>query len=153
MSDRYPGTTSPALERRFKALRNELQTGVTQVVREAARQVSRQTIVISEDLDAHLAAANPHPQYATDAGIASALAALVLLGLADVDGAGITDGDALVYEGGTFVPGVAGRPGITYRAIPESVRVEVGAGEQYLVFQELTVDGELFVDGGEVVVI
>ncbi len=48
---------------------------------------------------------------------------------------------------------VSGRPGITYRTIPSGVTVEVNAGEQYLVFQELVVEGELFIDGGEVVVL
>lgn len=47
----------------------------------------------------------------------------------------------------------AERPWTTYRTIPEGVTVDVAAGEQYLVFQELVVDGELILDGGEVVVL
>jgi hypothetical protein len=153
MSDRYPGTTNPALERRFKALRSEIQSSVTQIVREAVRTAGRQTIATSEDLAAHIAAANPYPQYATNTGLAAALAALTLLGLSDVDGTGIADGDVLIYDGTMFVPGSAGRPGITYRTIPTGVRVDVAEGEQYLVFQELVIEGEFILDGGELVVL
>ena len=47
----------------------------------------------------------------------------------------------------------AGRVGITYRTIPDDEVVSVFGGEQYLVFQELVVEGELIIDGGEVVVL
>lgn len=151
--DRYPGTTNPAVERRFKALRQELQSLITRSTGTVQASAERRTILVSEDLSAHIAASDPHPQYTTSPELAAALAALALLDLVDVDGTGIADGDALVYQAGTFVPGVAGRPGITYRTIPAGVTVDVFAGEQYLVFQELVIEGELNVDGGEVVIL
>lgn len=157
MSDRYPGTTSPAIERRFKALREELRAYAARTASGAQQAAERRSIVVSEDLSQHIAAADPHPQYQTSAEVSAAISAatalLTLLGLADVDGTGIEDGDALIYQAGTFVPGATGRPGITYRTIPEGVTVEVLAGEQYLVAHELVVEGELVADDGEVVIL
>jgi hypothetical protein len=45
------------------------------------------------------------------------------------------------------------RPWITYRQIPEETSITVGLGEQYLVYDELVVDGEIILDGGEIVVL
>jgi hypothetical protein len=153
VSDRYPGTTNPAIERRFKALAAELARTLAASVGQASQAAERRVIVVSEDLAAHLSASDPHPQYTSAAELAAALAALTLMGLADASLSGIEDGQTLIYDGGTFVPGVSSRPGITYRTIPAGVRVEVLAGEQYIVYDELVIDGELFIDGGEVVVL
>lgn len=45
------------------------------------------------------------------------------------------------------------RPWITYRHVPEAKSITVGAGEQYLVYDELVIDGEVILDGGEIVVL
>jgi len=81
---------------------------------------------------------------------------ILLTGLADVDMGGAETGHVLAWndELGIFTATPSsGRPGITYRTIPEDVTVEVRDGEQYLVFQELTIEGELNLDGGELVVL
>lgn len=63
----------------------------------------------------------------------------------------ITDLDKYTQAEVDALIAAASRPGITYRTIPDGVTVEVFAGEQYLVFQELTVEGELILEGELVV--
>jgi hypothetical protein len=69
---------------------------------------------------------------------------------AEVD---ITDLDKYTQaEVDALVAGVD-QPWITYRQIPAALSITVGAGEQYLVYDELVVDGEIVLDGGEIVVL
>ena len=64
----------------------------------------------------------------------------------------VTDLDKYTQaEVDALVAGVE-QPWITYRTIPEDVSITVAGGEQYLAFQELIVEGELILDGGEAVV-
>jgi hypothetical protein len=89
----------------------------------------------------------------TQAEVNTLLSALTLVGLADVSDAPFENGQTVIFNGGVFVPGAARRPGITYRTVPAHERVRVVEGEQYLVFQELTVEGEFILDGGELVIL
>jgi hypothetical protein len=130
MSDRYPGSAqTAALERRFKALSIQMEA----IRRELQALIARGTLTTTvaqttayagvDGLSAHLAASDPHSQYATDVDLAAHVAAsdphpgyatdgdlsaLTLVSLADVDPTGIVDGDVLVYDAGVFIPGTAG---------------------------------------------
>lgn len=123
MSDRYPGTTTPGLERRFKALQdqlNRLQAGLVKDVARSRTQIN----VAASDLAEHVAAPNPHPQYVLDSEFESEMAAH----LADVT----AHGNSL---------------GLTRTGI----RLTVPAGYQYISFKILEVEDTLDLEGDAVI--
>jgi hypothetical protein len=156
------GISKNELEVRLKALESKIRQLISSSMGGAASStlVRRVASTVTDGLPSEFPPApHGHPESDitdldkyTQGEVDTLLADLTLANLSDVGVVGIRDGRALVYSeaGGKFV---AGRPGVTYRTIPEDVRVEVLAGEQYIVYDELVVDGELFIDGGEVVVL
>lgn len=72
MADRYPGTTSPSLERRFKAILKR----IAEIEKRQSNQTTKTTrrVIVSEQdtsdvgkrLSQHIANIDPHPQYLND---------------------------------------------------------------------------------------
>lgn len=140
MTMRYPGgVTRNELEIRLKSLRQELLRAQERESGATARRILTEIVSTTidvltwNDIQGRPSTFPPSAHTHTEADIV------------DLDKYTQAEVDALLAG--------AGRVGITYRVIPVGELVNVFDGEQYLVYQELIVDGDMNIDGGELVIL